>query len=719
MSDFEDDDREHEEMLRKHRERLQEAAKKYSVELDNHQKQTTTSAVESKKKQKYDNPFERNTLDDDDFNDRDLDFMTDDIAAKPRPKVAKRSNITFGQEEQSVQKQKEAKVKFEDETEKQNLAVTPQKPDSKSRSPEHPLFTDPENDYKPKPLSYTEEDEMLSKKIKDLLNSESSEHDNDIVDSKPHPEMSYQDILQKYKKLTDELDDLEVPSHARKTSQGFAEKEELEKSIKLAEDEILKYKNRLQQSIKEDEESQGFRQSLESDKFKYFLTASYGDKELTEPDQQRYVHHDTLEYSATSRRGSEFKGVMETENDESYRSYDESVRKIDHAFRNSPRVDSRFKEVKSPLSSRRNSSERKKQSPRGQSRYLGSPAENQNIVYDKFVTLSNEKDNKARSKDKDENNYTSNQSRDKKESALSARENQISPLRGRNLAKNDISKLSIVNEENISRELTPSKQRRTLVGDKMSPMRIPELQQKIEHFSPVPFSQRNRSPYRPAYAITPERNKAFRSPGLNADDEVLPSFEDFQKIMKDVSEVTGNLRSPSREQDYDTAHDKRYDIEYQSIQETLRSIKELKMSNPRGLGDFNVRRSDQEMDLDYSMTSDNFSRDDNPLEDASAIFRSVEKYGADDTISMLTYKSPERDTLRSTWKRSSEANAFLIFKDRSILELLSVYEKAKGLRDKSSEIEQSIEKIDYLFNRLRYLNSKNRSRSPVRNMTKV
>jgi hypothetical protein len=73
---------------------------------------------------------------------------------------------------------------------------------------------------------------------------------------------------------------------------------------------------------------------------------------------------------------------------------------------------------------------------------------------------------------------------------------------------------------------------------------------------------------------------------------------------------------------------------------------------------------------------------------------------------MLTLKTPERETLRSSWKRSSQANAFLIFEDESIVELLKIYENAKNLKSKSSEVEESVEKIDYLLSRLRYLNKK-------------
>ena len=61
--------------------------------------------------------------------------------------------------------------------------------------------------------------------------------------------------------------------HTRKPSSidGFTEKEEIEKSIKLAEAEILKYKQKIEKSLKEDEESMAFRKSAESDRYK-FLT---------------------------------------------------------------------------------------------------------------------------------------------------------------------------------------------------------------------------------------------------------------------------------------------------------------------------------------------------------------------------------------------------------------------------------------------------------------
>jgi len=231
------------------------------------------------------------------------------------------------------------------------------------------------------------------------------------------------------------------------------------------------------------------------------------------------------------------------------------------------------------------------------------------------------------------------------------------------------------------------------------------MKNKVEHFSPVPFSQRKKSPSVPRKPETPVKRTEFRSQVEIQEEETMPNYEDFQSLMQDVDTIVsdGDKSGGSRQN-----NDRRNDIEYQSIQDTLKKIKELKSSPYSRRRNKKTLRSEQEMELNYSLTSDNFSRDENPMEDASAIFNSAEKYDADDTISMLTYKSPGRDTLRSSWKRSSQANGFLVFKDKSILELLKVYEKGKSSSNKSADVANSIEKIDYLFNRLRYLNSKNR-----------
>jgi len=280
--------------------------------------------------------------------------------------------------------------------------------------------------------------------------------------------VSILDILNKYKSLTDETyayDKLNPSASA----EGLEEKDQLEKSIKFAEDEILKYKSRFEKANKDEEESVAFRKSMESDRFRNFLSGSYLERDFLETDPNHHDHHDTLEYSPTSRRESEYKGIMDTENNESYRSFDDSIRKIDGIIKNSPRrPDSSFKENKSPLSSRRGSNEGKKriESPRTQNQHLGSPADNKNIVYDKFVNLT---DNQSKSDDKSRNFIAV-----KHEGLINKDDikgNQVSPLRGRNLAKNEISKLTAVEEEDLSKDITPVKSMKKMNDDMMSPMR--------------------------------------------------------------------------------------------------------------------------------------------------------------------------------------------------------------------------------------------------------
>jgi len=173
------------------------------------------------------------------------------------------------------------------------------------------------------------------------------------------------------------------------SSENFNKKNELEKSIKLANNEITKYKLMLEKSQKEDEEVDMLKQSLENDKFRHYHLGGFEDKEFTERDYKR-EHHDTLEYSPTSRKDSEMKNV-ETEFGETFRSFDESFKKIDNIIKNSPRVDKiQDNYHASPMSSRRGSnskSQRRSESPASQNRkrsespathnkHLGSPAEN-------------------------------------------------------------------------------------------------------------------------------------------------------------------------------------------------------------------------------------------------------------------------------------------------------------------------------------------------------
>lgn len=480
----------------------------------------------------------------------------------------------------------------------------------------------------------------------------------------------------------------------------FPEKSELENSIKFTDNELMKYKLRLEQSLKEDEEPI-YRKSIESDKFGHFLVSSYADREFTEP--ERYHNPDTLEYSPTSRRDSEIHRIGDTEQDDTYRSFDESLKKIDKIIKNSPRMEETKEHIsKSPMSSRRNSGSknRRSESPGGRNQHLGSPADNKNIVYDKFVNTKRES---SKTPDMDSIKVIHNEIPN---FDLSNSKNQISPLRAKNLDQNDISKLAIERDENTPKELAPIQPKR--YDDRMSPIRLPDLQARIEHFSPVPFSQRKRGPLRSdSIGESPRRLNNRKE-----DDEFLPNFEEFHNIMKDVDEITRkevSLLQKSEEYNHSTiSKSKRQRDEYLSVQEMLQTI----------------RKSEPEMDLNYSLTSDNFSRDGgNPLDEASDVFASIEKYGAEDTISMLTYKTPDRNTMRSSWKRSSDADAFMISKDKEfknqlqpnqfkfiktkgILELLPTYEKAKKVKEARPDIKQSIAKIDLLFNSLIYLNKK-------------
>ena len=270
-------------------------------------------------------------------------------------------------------------------------------------------------------------------------------------------------------------------------------------------------------------------------------------------------------------------------------------------------------------------------------------------------------------------------------------------MQKRNLAESDISKLSIVREENISKELTPSKAKSIIrMEDRMSPMRGFESNIKYEHFSPVPYENRNKNRYENHRSPSSERNPKYNSPGLGVDNEVLPNFDEFQRIMKDIRESTDQKEESKNIERITFKHDKIMDVEYQSIQETLKSIRDMRGSYSASKSKHGVRGSQQDPDLDYSLTSSHFSRDDNLIEDATEVFNSVEKFGGEDTISMLTYKSPHgdtaRDMLRESWKRSSGANAFLIFKDKSILELLQVYDKAKSIEQKPKEVQLYVKK---------------------------
>jgi hypothetical protein len=96
----------------------------------------------------------------------------------------------------------------------------------------------------------------------------------------------------------------------------------------------------------------------------------------------------------------------------------------------------------------------------------------------------------------------------------------------------------------------------------------------------------------------------------------LPKFEEFQKVMQEVQEMSfrtekieEDKKSPESEKPVVKTQQKdQLQIQYQSIQETLKDLQDLKLS---GSG-FKSKRSEvaqsaQDYDLNYSETTSHFS----------------------------------------------------------------------------------------------------------------
>jgi len=269
--------------------------------------------------------------------------------------------------------------------------------------------------------------------------------------------------------------------------------------------------------------------------------------------------------------------------------------------------------------------------------------------------------------------------------------NKVSPLRVKNLAENEMAKIPEMNEENQSKNISPKRIPRDYSNERMSPYVLSDIDSKIENLGPIAFSDYKRSPAKENIVEnSPIRKSKISSYQKEPEDEILPSFEEFHKIMKDVDQVnSGKKKIINIENSPGISKDQRQ--EYKSIQDTLKSLQELKAS-PYKDQIMNIKKSEQEMELDYSISSANFSRDGEnfPLEDVSDFYKSVDKIAADETISMLTYKTPERNSLRSSWKN-------IPLTDKSIIELLDVYEKAKEMKDRTIEVEKCLDKIDILI----------------------
>ena len=209
MSDFDDDedDAKHEEMLRKHRQRLQEAAKKYSVELDNKSELKPSPPEQTTK---YDNPFERSgeEFDREMFESTEgtqfililIDFITDSLNPKSKVKIHPKPKAN----EEAKQKHSELASIYEDKRSKESTEL--QKSHILVKS-EYNDWDDNTQNFDKRSISLNEEDELLKKKVAEIWNgsfSSNSDLDRYNHDDKPVAEQSYQDILKKYTKLDEE-----------------------------------------------------------------------------------------------------------------------------------------------------------------------------------------------------------------------------------------------------------------------------------------------------------------------------------------------------------------------------------------------------------------------------------------------------------------------------------------------------------------------------------
>ena len=441
-----------EEKMKMYRERLKQVVEKHDLEVDierdNAEEAKNMDKTEGKEMSKgYLNPFKSERMDDD-FNDKDSDFNTDDIILKPKSKPKNQSKIQI--EGQNTHQNEERNMRLNENIIDLEIA------DEKSKINVFKNNTNPEVEMA-KTLN-TDEEQDLEERIQKVLNSEHSENiavlqENDqspsliipdIEEEQEEKELTYNDILKKY-----EVPEVDISQEVEimASSDGLKNFNNLDSSGKLVQDKILEYRQMLEKSQKEDEEALSFRKSLESERFKYNLTASYADKDLSERNFHD-VNRDTLDYSPTSRKDSEMK-VMDTEMGETYRSLNDSFKRIDDIIKSSPRVEE-IKEVRekshaSPLSSRRSSNSkqrRRSESPSTQTKILGSPSENKNIVYDQFVNL---RENTEISKDNVDLIKAKNTNSIKIDSRAS--KNDISPLRVKNLAENGISYLQNKNND--------------------------------------------------------------------------------------------------------------------------------------------------------------------------------------------------------------------------------------------------------------------------------
>jgi hypothetical protein len=125
----------------------------------NKETQTKMDIQTKNEKEKYDNPFERIRTEEDDFNDRDFDFITDEFKIKS--------------------KSKQNKPKAEEETKHKNMKVTFENHNASELAGSQ-KDTKKENYSHSYSLGDTKnEDELINRKIKELLNSEGSDIERD------------------------------------------------------------------------------------------------------------------------------------------------------------------------------------------------------------------------------------------------------------------------------------------------------------------------------------------------------------------------------------------------------------------------------------------------------------------------------------------------------------------------------------------------------------
>ena len=168
----------------------------------------------------------------------------------------------------------------------------------------------------------------------------------------------------------------------------------------------------------------------------------------------------------------------------------------------------------------------------------------------------------------------------------------------------------------------------------MSPMKLEELTKRVESLQNSANSYGKRGNNSASKRMTPDKTKVnlaekkygdepryirpptpdeqieFSSPRILPQDEVLPKFDDFQAILQSAKEINKNDDKDDEEDVSPNIKPRRYDIEYKSIQDTLKSIKQMRHSPELTYKSNNMRQSQNELDFDYSITSENFSRAD-------------------------------------------------------------------------------------------------------------